>query len=62
MEFALTKLAYVTVRLLQEIPVIRLTLNERVQVIGTEQETVTLVISNKAGCKFELQRNKYVEP
>jgi hypothetical protein len=50
-DFTLTEAAYVTISLLQRFPSIKLPKSELVELVGVEQQTITLVISNKEGCK-----------
>lgn len=54
MDFALTEAAYVTVRLLQRFASIKLPEGEKVEVVGVEKQTMTLVISIKEGCKVSI--------
>lgn len=53
-DFALTEVAYTIVRLLQRYPVIKLPEGERVDVVGEEKQTMTLVIQIADGCRVEL--------
>lgn len=53
-DFALTEVAYTVVRLLQRYPVINLPEGERVDIVGAEKQTMTLVIQITDGCKVEL--------
>lgn len=53
-DFALTEAAYTVVRLLQRYPVIKLPEGERVDIVGAEKQTMTLVIQIADGCKVEL--------
>lgn len=50
-DFALTEAAYVTVRLLQRFTSIKIPEGELVELVGVEQQTMTLVVSIKEGCK-----------
>ncbi|KAK4446132.1 cytochrome P450 alkane hydroxylase, partial [Podospora aff. communis PSN243] len=54
MDFALTEAAYAIVRILQRYPEIDLPEGERVEVIGNEKQTVTLVLQITEGCKVRL--------
>ena len=47
-------MAYTIVRLLQRYPVIKLPDGERVDVVGEEKQTMTLVIQIADGCRVEL--------
>lgn len=49
-DLALTQAGYTIVRLLQHFPILRLPDKERVEIIGTEKQRVTLVLSIKEGC------------
>ncbi|KAJ5052630.1 cytochrome P450 [Bipolaris maydis] len=51
LDFALSEAAYVTVRLLQGFGSIKLPEGEQVGLVGLEEQTMTLVISIKNGCK-----------
>ncbi|KAK7750019.1 hypothetical protein SLS62_008011 [Diatrype stigma] len=53
-DFALTEVAYTVVTLLQRYPVIKLPDGERVDVVGAEKQSMTLVIQITGGCKVEL--------
>ena len=53
-DFALTEAAYTVVRLIQAFPTIQLPPGEKVEVIGVEKQTMTLVLSITEGCKVEL--------
>ncbi|KAK5106290.1 hypothetical protein LTS08_000408 [Lithohypha guttulata] len=54
MDFGLTEAAYVVVRLLQRFPDIRLPADEKVELVGVEQQTMTLVMSSTRGCRVDL--------
>lgn len=54
MDFALTEVAYTVVTLLQRYPVIKLPDGERVDVVGAEKQSMTLVIQITGGCRVEL--------
>jgi hypothetical protein len=53
-DFALTEAGYTTVRLLQRFPNIKLPEGEIVELVGVEQQVMTLVISIKDGCKVNV--------
>jgi hypothetical protein len=54
-DFAVTEAAYTTVRLLQRFPLMKLPPDEPVDIIGTEKQTMTLVISVAGGCKVQVK-------
>ena len=54
MDFALTEAAFTVVRILQRYPNIRLPANEKVGILGTESQKVTLVLQIADGCNVEL--------
>ena len=54
MDFALTEAAFTVVRILQRYPNIRLPVDEKVGLVGTELQKVTLVLQIAGGCKVEL--------
>ncbi|KAL8893202.1 MAG: hypothetical protein Q9192_005500 [Flavoplaca navasiana] len=54
MDFALTEAAYTVVRLIQAFPTIQLPPGEKVELVGVEKQTMTLVLSITEGCKVEL--------
>lgn len=54
MDFALTEAAYAIVRIFQRYPDIALPEGEPVEVVGTEKQTVTLVLQITDGCKVRL--------
>lgn len=45
---------YVIVRLLQAFPIISLPPDEKVELVGVEKQTMTLVLSITDGCKVAL--------
>ena len=53
-DFALTQAAYVVVRLLQRFPALKLPEGEKVELVGTEKQRATLVLSIKEGCRVEV--------
>ncbi|KAF2647562.1 cytochrome P450 [Lophiostoma macrostomum CBS 122681] len=55
MEFALAEAGYVVVRLLQRFPHIKLPQDEKVELVGVEQQVMTLVVSIKQGCRVEIR-------
>lgn len=54
MDFALTEAAYAIVRIFQRYPNISLPEGETVEIVGTEKQTVTLVLQITDGCKVKL--------
>lgn len=52
-DFALMEVMYTVVRLLQTFPVIKLPLGEDVEPVGTERQTLTLVLSSADGCRVQ---------
>jgi cytochrome P450 len=54
MDFGLTEAAYTVVRLIQRFPTITLPPKEKVELVGVEKQTMTLVISSTDGCKVYL--------
>ena len=53
-DLALTQLAYTVVRLVEAFPTMSLPPNEKVELVGVEKQTMTLVISIKDGCRVKL--------
>ncbi|ETI21603.1 hypothetical protein G647_07950 [Cladophialophora carrionii CBS 160.54] len=56
MDFGLAEAAYAVVRLIQRYPTIRLPPGEKVELVGVEKQTMTLVVSITEGCKVEVSR------
>lgn len=54
MDFALTEAAYTVVRLLHHLPDIRLPAGQKVEILGVEKQTMTLVLSSMEGCMVDL--------
>lgn len=54
MDFALTEAAYAVVRIFQQFPDIALPPGEKVELVGVEKQTMTLVVSVTEGCKVKL--------
>lgn len=54
MDFALTEAAYAVVRILQRYPITKLPQGEKVEIVGVEKQTVTLVLKIAEGCNVEL--------
>lgn len=54
MDFGLIEAAYTVVRLLQRFPVIELPADEKVELVGVEKQTMTLVMSSTMGCRVKL--------
>lgn len=54
MDFALTEVGYAVVRIFQRYPSIKLPVGEKVELVGVEKQTVTLVLQITDGCKVEL--------
>lgn len=55
-DFALMEVSYTIVRLLQEFSSIGLPLGETMEKVGTERQTLTLVLSSADGCRVALER------
>jgi hypothetical protein len=55
-DFALTEAAYILVKMLQRYPIIELPEGEKVEIIGSEKQAMTLVIALRAGCRVRLER------
>ena len=53
-DFALTEAAYTVVRLLHQFPLIRLPAGQKVEILGVEKQTMTLVLSSTEGCMVDL--------
>jgi cytochrome P450 len=51
MDFGFQEAAYTVVRLLQRYPNIRLPPGEKVELVGVEKQTMTLVVSSTEGCR-----------
>jgi cytochrome P450 len=56
MDFGLNEAAYTVVRLIQRFPIIRLSPGEKVELVGMEKQTMTLVLSITEGCNVELSQ------
>lgn len=54
MDFGLTEAAFAVVRLIQRYPNMRLPATEKVELVGVEKQTMTLVMSSTNGCRVEL--------
>ena len=54
MDFGLTEASYTVVRLIQRFPMIQLPRGEKLELVGVEKQTMTLVLSITEGCKVEL--------
>lgn len=54
MDFGLNEAAYTVVRLIQRFPIIRLPAGEKVELVGVEKQTMTLVLSITDGCNVDL--------
>ena len=52
-DFALTEAAYTVVRVLHHFPIIRLPAGQKVEIMGVEKQTMTLVLSSTEGCMVE---------
>lgn len=59
--FALTEAAYAVVRLLHRFPIIRLPPGQKVEIIGVEKQTMTLVLSSTEGCMVDYASGKEQE-
>lgn len=53
-DFALMEVCYTIVRLFQAYPTIKLPLDVPNEPVGTEKQTLTLVLSSRNGCKVEV--------
>jgi hypothetical protein len=53
-DFAMTEIAYAVVRLVQTFPRMSLPPHEKVELVGVEKQTITLVLSVTEGCKVKL--------
>lgn len=58
MDFALTEAAYTVVRILLHFPVIRLPAGQKVELMGVEKQTITLVLSSTEGCMVDVASRK----
>ncbi|KAL8779064.1 MAG: hypothetical protein Q9194_001633 [Teloschistes cf. exilis] len=56
MDFGMNEAAYTVVRLIQSFSVIQLPPGEKVELVGVEKQTMTLVLSITEGCNVELAR------
>lgn len=54
MDFGLTEAAYTVVRLLHEFPDLSLPVGEKIELLGVEKQTMTLVMSSTDGCRVNL--------
>lgn len=54
-DFALTEAAYAIVRIFQRYPSIRLPEGEKMEQVGVEKQSMTLVLQITEGCKVELR-------
>jgi hypothetical protein len=54
-DFALTEAAYTVFRILQRFPDIAIPSGEKVELVGVEKQTITLVISITEGCKIRMK-------
>ena len=54
MDFGLTEAAYTIVRLLRAYPGLKLPPGEKVELLGVEKQTMTLVLSSTDGCRVHL--------
>lgn len=54
MDFGLTEAAFTVVRLIQRYPNMKLPATEKVELVGVEKQTMTLVLSSTNGCKVDL--------
>lgn len=53
-DFALMEISYTIIRLLQTFPVIVLPEGEKIEPVGTERQTLTLVLSSADGCRVTI--------
>ena len=61
-DFALTEAAYTVVRLLYQFPTIRLPAGQKVEILGVEKQTMTLVLSSTEGCMVDLTSREEQNP
>lgn len=54
MEFGMLEAGYTIVKLLKRFPNIRLPDHEKVELLGVEKQTMTLVVSITEGCRVQL--------
>ena len=54
MDFGVTEAAYTVVRLIQRFPGMRLPPDAKVELVGVEKQTMTLVVSITDGCVLQL--------
>ncbi|KAL8960358.1 MAG: hypothetical protein Q9193_002928 [Seirophora villosa] len=54
MDFGLNEAAYTVVRLIQRFPTIQLPPGGKVEIVGVEKQTMTLVLSITEGCNVEI--------
>jgi hypothetical protein len=54
-DFALTEAAYTVVRILQRFSVVKMPADQVYEKTGSEQQTMTLVLSIADGCKVEFE-------
>lgn len=55
-DFARMEVCYTIVRLLQTFPVIQLPEGEKIEAVGTERQTLTLVLSPADGCRVTVRK------
>jgi len=55
-DFALMKISYTIVRLLQTCSVVTLPAGEKVEPVGMERQRLTLVLSSEDGCRVKIER------
>jgi cytochrome P450 len=55
-DFALMEVSYTVVRILQQCSVVSLPRDEIAEPIGSEKQTLTLVLSSTDGCKVNIKR------
>ena len=54
-DFALTEAAYTVVRLLHRFPIMQLPAGQKVEILGVEKQTLTLVLSSTEGCVVDFK-------
>ena len=57
-DFALTEAAYTVFRLLHQFPTIQLPAGQKVEIVGVEKQTLTLVLSSTEGCMVDFESRK----
>jgi hypothetical protein len=53
-DFATTQAAYAVVRILRQFPQITLPPGEKIELIGVEKQTMTIVVQISEGCRVQI--------